>query len=111
MAYLLTHVRYGHTATLAASLTSSQSAALAARAGMLRALSSQSGALAMRMADRGKDGLAADAGAKLLLCGSRLALKAAAELFEAWRSYSADSEDDDDLTRERERQRHTERSS
>lgn len=85
LAYLMCRVRYGEASTLSLPLVPAQEAALEERPGMLRALGAQSGALAMMMADRGKDGPSAEPGAKLLLCGCRPHRKKAAELVAAWK--------------------------
>ncbi len=86
IAFLMTHMRYGHAATISVPLAPLQEQVLRERVATLRALGSQSGALAMLLADRGKDdGPAAEPGAKLLLCGCRAALKKAAALVAEWR--------------------------
>ena len=112
LAFLLTHVRYGHSAALAVSLTPVQGAMLRDRPPMVRALGAQSGALVVVLsAARGEDeGSATEEpaaepsqnacahhgateepaaepsqhGALLLLCGCRPALRKARELVAAW---------------------------
>ena len=112
LAFLLTHVRYGHSAALAVSLTPVQGAMLHDRPPMVRALGAQSGALVVVLsAARGEDeGSATEEpaaepsqnacahhgateepaaepsqhGALLLLCGCRPALRKARELVAAW---------------------------
>ena len=112
LAFLLTHVRYGHSAALAVSLTPVQGAMLRDRPPMVRALGAQSGALVVVLSTaRGEDeGSATEEpaaepsqnacahhgateepaaepsqhGALLLLCGCRPALRKARELVAAW---------------------------
>ena len=112
LAFLLTHVRYGHSAALAVSLTPVQGAMLRDQPPMVRALGAQSGALVVVLsAARGEDeGSATEEpaaepsqnacahhgateepaaepsqhGALLLLCGCRPALRKARELVAAW---------------------------
>ena len=112
LAFLLTHVRYGHSAALAVSLTPVQGAMLHDRPPMVRALGAQSGALVVVLsAARGEDegsvteepaaepsqhacahhgateepaAEPSQHGALLLLCGCRPALRKARELVAAW---------------------------
>ena len=112
LAFLLTHVRYGHSAALAVSLTPVQGAMLRDRPPMVRALGAQSGALVVVLsAARGEDegsateepaaepsqnacahhgateepaAVPSQHGALLLLCGCRPALRKARELVAAW---------------------------
>ena len=55
----------------------------------LRALSAQSGTLAMLLPDRGKDGPGTEPGARLLVCGCQSALKDAEALLRAWKAHAS----------------------
>ena len=92
VAFLLTHVRYGHAALLASSLSGAEEKELLDQPGRLRALAAQCGSLVVlpRPSSMKPEGgtLGSAAGPSspaLLICGPRPALKRAQLLLDAWR--------------------------